>query len=134
MLQQRCAAGDAHQLSAVLAAASPGRAPSMWRELEAAAAAGVLPPLLLVAGASDAKFVGIAEKLAARLAPGGCVDHEEEGGWHVVASGDTGAYVEGDLEGGAEVALLPGCGHAAHIERPAELLAALQRFWARRRD
>ena len=136
MLQQRRAAGDAAQLAAVLSAASPGRAPSVWQELEAAAAAGSLPPLLLVAGQADAKFVGIAQKLAARLAaagsPAGSTDEEEEGEWHVVqlplASGDSGA--DALMGGGAsvEVALLPGCGHAPHIERPVELLAVLQRF------
>ena len=50
MLQQRQRSGDARQLAAALAAASPGRAPSLWQELPDAAAAGALPPLLLVAG------------------------------------------------------------------------------------
>lgn len=136
MLQQRQAAGDAAQLAAVLAAASPGRAPSVWQELEGAAAAGSLPPLLLVAGQADAKFVGIAEKLAGRLAaagsPSGSADEEDEGDWHAaqlpLASGDSAS--DAHMGGGAsvEVALLPGCGHAPHIERPVELLAALQRF------
>ena len=109
LLQQRRGSGDAQQLAAVLAAASPGRAPSVWRELQAAAAAGSLPPLLLVAGQEDGKFVGVAERLAASLAPTG---HDEA---------SAGAAV-------AQVALVPGCGHAVHIERPAELLALLQRF------
>lgn len=136
MLQQRQAAGDAAQLAAVLAAASPGRAPSMWHELEVAAAAGSLPPLLLVAGQADSKFVGIAEKLAARLAAAGgaagSTDEDEEGDWHAAqlapAGGDSGA--DAFLGGCAsvEVALLPSCGHAPHIERPVELLAVLQRF------
>lgn len=138
MLQQRQAAGDAAALAAVLAAASPGRAPSLWLELEAAAAAGAVPPLLLVAGREDGKFVGIAEKLAARLAAAGTAAtdaEEEEGDWHAgqlpAGSGDSGSDA---LQGGGasvEVALLPGCGHAPHIERPVELLAALQQFFAR---
>jgi isochorismate synthase/2-succinyl-5-enolpyruvyl-6-hydroxy-3-cyclohexene-1-carboxylate synthase/2-succinyl-6-hydroxy-2,4-cyclohexadiene-1-carboxylate synthase/O-succinylbenzoate synthase len=109
LLQQRQGSGDAQQLAAVLAAASPGRAPSVWRELQAAAAAGSLPRLLLVAGQEDGKFVGVAERLAASLTPAG--DKE----------GPAGAAA-------AKVALVPGCGHAVHIERPAELLQLLQRF------
>lgn len=103
MLRQR-QGGDERQLAAVLAAASPGRAPSLWQELPAAAAAGALPPLLLVAGAQDTKFAGVAQRLALALAP---------------------ADGQGAV---AEVALLPGCGHAVHVERPLDLLAALDRF------
>ena len=138
MLQRRQAAGDAAQLAAALAAASPGRAPSLWGELEAAAAAGALPPLLLVAGREDRKFAGIAEKLAGRLAAAGTAaadTEEEEGDWHAgqapLGSGDGGSDA---LQGGGasvEVSLLPGCGHAPHIERPLELLAALQHFFTR---
>lgn len=109
MLAQRRQAGDAEQLAAVLAAASPGRAPSLWGELPAAAAAGSLPPLLLVAGQQDGKFVGAAQKLAGLLAQGD--------------AGDAGANT-------ARVALVPGCGHAVHIECPVELLAVLQSFLA----
>jgi isochorismate synthase/2-succinyl-5-enolpyruvyl-6-hydroxy-3-cyclohexene-1-carboxylate synthase/2-succinyl-6-hydroxy-2,4-cyclohexadiene-1-carboxylate synthase/O-succinylbenzoate synthase len=101
MLQQRHSSSDARGLAAVLAAASPGRAPSLWQELPAAAAPGTLPPLLLVAGQSDAKFVGVAEKLTAQLVPAG---------------------------GSVDVRLVPACGHAVHIERPLELLTALQQF------
>jgi isochorismate synthase/2-succinyl-5-enolpyruvyl-6-hydroxy-3-cyclohexene-1-carboxylate synthase/2-succinyl-6-hydroxy-2,4-cyclohexadiene-1-carboxylate synthase/O-succinylbenzoate synthase len=108
MLQQR-QAGDAAQLSDALSGASPGRAPSLWHELPAAAAAGVLPPLLLVAGREDVKFAGLARKLAAQLAP--------------ASDGSTGA-------GGAaaRVALVPGCGHAVHVEAPLQLLALLRDF------
>jgi isochorismate synthase/2-succinyl-5-enolpyruvyl-6-hydroxy-3-cyclohexene-1-carboxylate synthase/2-succinyl-6-hydroxy-2,4-cyclohexadiene-1-carboxylate synthase/O-succinylbenzoate synthase len=88
----------------VLAAASPGRAPSLWEELPAAAAAGALPPLLLVAGLEDPKFAGVAERLALLLVPVGS---------------------QGPV---ADAALLPGCGHAVHIERPLDLVAALQQF------
>lgn len=135
MLQQRRTGGDAQELAAVLAAASPGRTPCVVQELEAAAAAGVLPPLLLVAGQADAKFVGAAEKLAARLLPGDAPT-DYEGDWHLspLASGDGGgqeadATVSGGGPPAVEVAVLPSCGHAAHIERPAELLTVLQRFF-----
>lgn len=111
MLAQRRRGGDACQLATVLAAASPGRAPSLWQELPAAAAGGRLPPLLLVAGGEDAKFVGVAERLAAEL--------------RMTAGGPTQAAAP-ILQ--VEVVLVPGAGHAVHIERPVELLAALQQF------
>jgi 2-succinyl-6-hydroxy-2,4-cyclohexadiene-1-carboxylate synthase len=46
------------------------------------------PPVLLLAGALDRKFTGLAERMAAAVGPA------------------------------AEVALVPGAGHAAHLERP----------------
>ncbi len=109
MLAQRRQAGDKEHLVVVLAAASPGRAPSLWDELPAAAAAGSLPPLMLVAGQRDGKFVGVAEKLAGLLEP----------------SSSNAEEVRARM---ARVELIPGCGHAVHIERPAELLALLQLF------
>ena len=132
VLRQRLAGGDAAQLAAVLSAASPGRAPSVWRELEAAAGAGTLPPLLLVAGRADAKFVRAAEQLAARLAPAGGATSDDEGDWHLAAPAADDVQAEGGGAAPAEVAVLPGAGHAVHIERPAELLATLQRFLDRR--
>jgi isochorismate synthase/2-succinyl-5-enolpyruvyl-6-hydroxy-3-cyclohexene-1-carboxylate synthase/2-succinyl-6-hydroxy-2,4-cyclohexadiene-1-carboxylate synthase/O-succinylbenzoate synthase len=94
--------GGAAALGAALSAMSPGRAPAVWAELEAAAAAGSLPPLLLVAGALDPKFVGVAERLEAAL--------------------------NARRAGAAHAATLPGCGHAAHLERPLELLRLLADF------
>lgn len=113
MLAHRQHAGDARRLAAVLAAASPGRAPSLWHELPAAAAAGSLPPLLLVAGQQDSKFVAVSEKLASLLAPAGS---------------DVGAE---HARQAAQVALVPGCGHAVHIEQPLDLLLLLQHFFSK---
>ena len=56
------------------------------------------PPTLLVAGALDAKFAAVAAEMAAAIGPR------------------------------AQVALVPGSGHAVHLERPAELAALLERF------
>ena len=56
------------------------------------------PPTLLVAGALDAKFAAIAGEMAAAIGP------------H------------------ARVALVPGAGHAVHLERPAELAALVEEF------
>jgi 2-succinyl-6-hydroxy-2,4-cyclohexadiene-1-carboxylate synthase len=56
------------------------------------------PPTLLVAGALDAKFAAIAGEMAAAIGPR------------------------------ARVALVPGAGHAVHMERPAELAALVEEF------
>jgi 2-succinyl-6-hydroxy-2,4-cyclohexadiene-1-carboxylate synthase len=60
------------------------------------------PPVLLVAGELDAKFAGIAREMAAAIGPA------------------------------ARVALIPGAGHAAHLERPAETAALVEEFLASR--
>ena len=56
------------------------------------------PPVLLVAGAEDAKFAVLARQMA-----------------------------EG-IGASAEVALIPGAGHAAHLEQPEEVGAVVERF------
>jgi 2-succinyl-6-hydroxy-2,4-cyclohexadiene-1-carboxylate synthase len=60
------------------------------------------PPTLLVAGERDPKFAGIARQMAAAIGPS------------------------------AQVALVPGAGHAAHLERPAATAARIEEFLARR--
>ena len=56
------------------------------------------PPTLLVAGADDTKFAALAHQMAARIGAS------------------------------AEVALVPAAGHAAHLERPAEIAVLVERF------
>jgi 2-succinyl-6-hydroxy-2,4-cyclohexadiene-1-carboxylate synthase len=56
------------------------------------------PPTLLVAGALDARFAAVAAEMAAAIGPR------------------------------ARVALVPGAGHAVHLERPAELAALVEQF------
>jgi 2-succinyl-6-hydroxy-2,4-cyclohexadiene-1-carboxylate synthase len=60
------------------------------------------PPALLVAGERDPKFTGIAKQMAAAIGPA------------------------------AQVALVEGAGHAAHLERPAATAALIEEFLARR--
>jgi 2-succinyl-6-hydroxy-2,4-cyclohexadiene-1-carboxylate synthase len=60
--------------------------------------AGLRCPTLLVAGALDAKFAALAAEMAAAIGPA------------------------------AHLELVPGAGHAAHLERPAELAALLEGF------
>jgi 2-succinyl-6-hydroxy-2,4-cyclohexadiene-1-carboxylate synthase len=57
-------------------------------------------PVLLVAGTLDAKFTALAERMAAAIGPS------------------------------ARVALVEGAGHAAHLERPAEVAALVSAFLA----
>jgi 2-succinyl-6-hydroxy-2,4-cyclohexadiene-1-carboxylate synthase len=59
------------------------------------------PPALLVAGERDPKFARIAMEMAAAIGPA------------------------------AQVALVPGAGHAAHLERPAATAALIEEFLAR---
>src|SRR5215218_4046229 len=58
------------------------------------------PPTLLLAGELDAKFTAIARQMAAAIGPT------------------------------AQVTLVPGAGHAAHLERPAEVAARIEAFLA----
>ena len=62
--------------------------------------AGLGPPALLVAGALDAKFAAIAREMTTAIGPA------------------------------ARVALVPGAGHAAHLERPAEVATLVEEFLA----
>jgi 2-succinyl-6-hydroxy-2,4-cyclohexadiene-1-carboxylate synthase len=62
--------------------------------------AGLRCPTLLLAGALDARFAAAAEQMAGAIGPA------------------------------ARVALVPGAGHAAHLERPAEVAALLEGFLA----
>lgn len=126
MLGQR-QAGDARELSTALASMSPGRAPSLWAELRGqqlhgAGTAGSgqgLPQLLLVAGEEDAKFVELGRKLC-----------EAVNG--TAAAGESEAAGSGSSRSSscarAELRVVPGCGHAVHVERPLELLSVLDAF------
>jgi 2-succinyl-6-hydroxy-2,4-cyclohexadiene-1-carboxylate synthase len=60
--------------------------------------AAVAPPTLLVAGGLDAKFAAIAGEMAAAIGPT------------------------------ARLVLVPGTGHAVHLERPAELAGVVEEF------
>ena len=88
--RRRAAGQDAEGLAAALAWGSVGRQPSLWEDLPFCRA-----EVLAVAGAEDAKYVALAEEMAAVLA--------------------------------VEAEIVPGAGHAVHLERPAALVAVLQR-------
>lgn len=123
MLGQR-QAGDAQELSTALASMSPGRAPSLWAELRGQQLHGAgtadsgqgLPQLLLVVGEEDAKFVELGRKLCEAINGAAAAGESEAAG-----SGGGGASR-------AELQVVPGCGHAVHVERPLELLSILDAF------
>src|SRR6266571_140278 len=78
-------ANTAEGLAGSLRLAGTGAQAPLWDRL-----ATLRPPVLLVAGALDAKFAALAGRMAAAIGPG------------------------------ARTALVPGAGHAAHLERPEE--------------
>jgi 2-succinyl-6-hydroxy-2,4-cyclohexadiene-1-carboxylate synthase len=80
-------------LAAALRRLGTGVQEPLWDRL-----ARLAPPVLLVAGALDAKFARIAREMAAAVGPA------------------------------ARVALVPGAGHAVHLERPEETAALLEEF------
>ena len=86
-------AGD---LAAALRLLGTGAQAPLWDRL-----GGLAMPVLLIAGALDAKFAALAERMAAAIGPA------------------------------ATVALVPGAGHAAHLERPAEVGALVVEFLSR---
>jgi 2-succinyl-6-hydroxy-2,4-cyclohexadiene-1-carboxylate synthase len=82
-------------LAASLRLHGTGAQEPLWDRL-----ATLRPPVLLVAGAADAKYTALAERMAAAIGPR------------------------------ARVALIPGAGHAAHLERPEEVAAMVRDFLA----
>jgi 2-succinyl-6-hydroxy-2,4-cyclohexadiene-1-carboxylate synthase len=82
-------------LASALRRLGTGAQEPLWERL-----AGLRPPTLLVAGALDAKFAGIAREMAAAIGPE------------------------------ARVALVPGAGHAVHLERPDAMAALISELLA----
>jgi 2-succinyl-6-hydroxy-2,4-cyclohexadiene-1-carboxylate synthase len=82
---------SAEGLASSLELAGTGAQRSLWPRL-----AELRVPTLVVAGAADAKFAAIADRMAAAVGPAATARH------------------------------LPGAGHAAHLERPAAALALLR--------
>jgi 2-succinyl-6-hydroxy-2,4-cyclohexadiene-1-carboxylate synthase len=92
-------ANTAEGLASALRLLGAGAQAPLWDRL-----GGLRCPTLLVAGALDAKFAGLAAEMAAAIGPA------------------------------ARVALVPGAGHAAHLERPAEVATLLEEFLAEHLD
>lgn len=147
MLSQR-QGGDARLLSTALASMSPGRAPSLWSELRAAGASRAssktharssgsssngneepavpaqLPELVFVVGELDSKFVRVGQSLCEAVNRGSSTGSSASG------SCSSGGPLDGGSSGSgpaplARLHVVPGCGHAVHVERPLELLSIL---------
>jgi 2-succinyl-6-hydroxy-2,4-cyclohexadiene-1-carboxylate synthase len=86
-------ANTAEGLAGSLRLAGAGAQAPLWDRL-----ATLRPPVLLVAGALDARFAALAARMAAAVGPG------------------------------ARAALVPGAGHAAHLERPEETGELVEAF------
>jgi 2-succinyl-6-hydroxy-2,4-cyclohexadiene-1-carboxylate synthase len=85
----------AEGLARSLELAGTGAQAPLWDRL-----AAIDVPVLVVAGAEDAKYAAIATRTAAAIGPN------------------------------ARAALVPGAGHSAHLERPAEVVALVRRWLA----
>jgi pimeloyl-ACP methyl ester carboxylesterase len=150
---RRARGGEAAALAAALAGASPGRAPDLWDALPR-----LRPRLLFVAGALDGQYAALAHRMAA-AANGELRDGADAeaaageglgGGALGAANCDAGAATcstdsncgeaaalgvaaagRGAAAGRrAEVAVVPGCGHAVPVERPGALARVLAVFLA----
>jgi len=86
-------ANTAEGLAGALRLLGTGAQEPLWERL-----AGLQPPVLLVAGALDAKFTALAAQMAAAIGPR------------------------------ASTALVPGAGHAAHLERPDAAAELIEEF------
>ncbi len=92
--------GAARELASALRGMSVGRMEPLWQALEVP---GLLPSTTLVVGELDAKYVGESTRIFQRLVGGG---------------GEAEAVTRRRV-------VVPGCGHAVHLERPLLLLQVL---------
>jgi isochorismate synthase/2-succinyl-5-enolpyruvyl-6-hydroxy-3-cyclohexene-1-carboxylate synthase/2-succinyl-6-hydroxy-2,4-cyclohexadiene-1-carboxylate synthase/O-succinylbenzoate synthase len=112
-----------HGLAASLCAGSTGRMAPLWRELPSL---GV--PVALVAGERDGKFVATAQAMARRLQqrawpPSGRLPEAEQQQQH--QAGLSGGVAAELAVRGHTLVVLPGVGHAAHVEAPLAVVHVL---------
>ncbi|RDX71618.1 Protein PHYLLO, chloroplastic, partial [Mucuna pruriens] len=94
---------DMQSLAQMLSGLSIGRQPSLWEELP-----NCRVPLLIMHGEKDTKFRKIAQAMMNALCSGLGSKHDIH-----------------------EVVEVPNCGHAAHLENPLPIIAAMRRFLTR---
>ncbi|XP_068499038.1 protein PHYLLO, chloroplastic isoform X2 [Phaseolus vulgaris] len=98
---------DVQSLAQMLSGLSIGRHLSMWEDLP-----NCRVPLVIIHGEKDTKFRNIAQKMMKALCSGLGSKHENGNAIH-------------------EVVEIPNSGHAAHLENPLAIIAAIARFLTR---
>ncbi|KAK2976386.1 hypothetical protein RJ640_008096 [Escallonia rubra] len=101
---------DVHALAKSLSDLSVGRQPSLWEDLKHCTI-----PILFIVGERDEKFLRIAQEMCSQISRGP--------GSGKISGRD--AY---------EIAKVPNCGHAAHLENPLPVISAVTRFLTRMKD
>jgi len=128
--------GPERELARALRGMSAGRMQPLWLEASAAAAPrGRRPrlPMLLVAGAEDAKFVSIHRQLSAarRRAAAAAAAAAATGAAAAAGVGTAGraGRADGAPLGVPDMSVeVPGAGHSVHLEAPTAVLGALLAF------
>jgi len=136
LLQRRAAGADeeaSEQLAAVLRWSSPGRSEPQWASLRS----GRMPPVTLLVGSEDAKYVAMGRSMLAALQAGrGSPSGRSHGkaseghaAWSPAqaaeATAETAPGMPAAADGVDALHVLPKCGHAVHIEAPLALLQHL---------
>ncbi|KAI4357933.1 hypothetical protein L6164_001848 [Bauhinia variegata] len=107
IIASRLQHGDVQGLAKMLSGLSIGRQPSLWDDLKACRI-----PLLIIYGEKDTKFKKISEEMRNAINSGLEGRHEKWKDIHKVVE-------------------IPKCGHAAYLENPLPIIAALRKFMTR---
>ncbi|XP_061353236.1 protein PHYLLO, chloroplastic isoform X2 [Gastrolobium bilobum] len=107
IIASRLQHNDMRSLGQMLSGLSIGRQPSLWEDLP-----NCRVPLLIIHGEKDMKFKKIAQEMMNAICSGLGSQHEKGNDMH-------------------ELVEVPNCGHAAHLENPLPIIAALRQFMTR---
>ncbi|KAK3004036.1 hypothetical protein RJ639_019334 [Escallonia herrerae] len=101
---------DVHALAKSLSDLSVGRQPSLWEDLKHCTI-----PILFIVGERDEKFLRIAQEMCSQISQG---------------------RGSGNISGrdAYDIAKVPNCGHAVHLENPLPVISAVTRFLTRMKD
>ncbi|WJX87640.1 hypothetical protein P8452_69808 [Trifolium repens] len=107
IISTRLQHNDIQNLAQMLSGLSIGRHPPLWEDLP-----NCRVPLLIIHGEKDKKFKKIAQAMMNTICSGLESKDEEVNDMH-------------------EVVEIPNCGHAAHLENPLPVIAALRQFMSK---